>query len=632
MPSDAAGTEEVGTFQEALRLYRQGGRPDAEALLARLLERQPDHFDALYLMGLIALQSARAERAAAFIERAVRINPAVAAAFRHLGDAFRDSARPAEALAAYAQALALRPNFAIAHLHRGAVLMALHRAQDALADFDAAIAAGANDAAALTYRAAALIDLQRPSEALASCDRALALDAGFVVAHVNRAAASYLIGDYAAVLDSCDRALANSPDFAMARAYRAAAACALRRTDEALVEIDRAVALDPRSAFAHNVRCLVLLDLERAAEALISSDAAIALQPELADAHNNRGIALTGMHRFDAAIESFDRAIALRPDVREPYFNKACRLLMRGEYAAGWELYEKRGGAVAISAQAAAGRPDWNGVEPIDGRIFYTHAEQGLGDTLQFCRYAKLLEARGARVILSVQSGLRTLLGSLGSAIRVIGPTEDPGAFDHHCALLSLPRVLGTRVDTIPADVPYLAAEPARVVHWRERLGTQGFRIGIRWQGSQGRVDIGRSFPVRHFEAIATIPGVRLISLQKGPGSEQLEALPAGMAVEQLGADFEPGGPDDFLDVAAVMQSLDLVITSDTSIAHLAGALGQPTWVALKDLPDWRWMLEREDSPWYPTLRLFRQPAQGDWASVFERMHTLLSRRLSPSA
>jgi hypothetical protein len=186
--------------------------------------------------------------------------------------------------------------------------------------------------------------------------------------------------------------------------------------------------------------------------------------------------------------------------------------------------------------------------------------------------------------------------------------------------LLSLPRVFGTTLETIPSRVPYLEPEPSAVAAWRARLGDHERLIGIRWQGSTGRADAGRSFGLHHFERLARIPGVRLVSLQKGPGSEQLRELPPNWRVQDLGDDFEPGGPDAFLDVAAVLQSLDLVITSDTSIAHLAGALARPTWVALKQVPDWRWLLDREDSPWYPSMRLFRQQRPGDWAGVFERM------------
>jgi hypothetical protein len=278
----------------------------------------------------------------------------------------------------------------------------------------------------------------------------------------------------------------------------------------------------------------------------------------------------------------------------------------------------------------SSARPLWDGGEDIAGKTLLTYAEQGLGDTLQFCRFAPLLAARGARVILAVQDTLRTLLRGLGAGIEVVGFSDIPREFDFHCPLLSLPRVLHKRLDSIPATVPYLRPDPDRVSIWRERLGTHGRLIGIRWQGSTGRADAGRSFPLRHFEPLARIPGIRLISLQKGVGSEQLLELPSQWRVEDLGAAFEPGGGDAFLDVAAVMECLELIITSDTSITHLAGALGRPTWLALKRVPDWRWMLERDDSPWYPTVRCFRQRRTGDWEGVFDRMCRALVEDRSP--
>jgi hypothetical protein len=328
------------------------------------------------------------------------------------------------------------------------------------------------------------------------------------------------------------------------------------------------------------------------------------------------------LQRYVEADASFDRAIALQPDAMEPYFNKGVRRLQIGDFEQGWELYERR--PLARRFEETAGRPRWDGREDIAGTRILIYSEQGLGDTLQFCRYAKLLKARGADVILCVQESLCTLLNSLSPGIRVVSSQAPVPEYDLHCPLLSLPRGFATRLDSIPADVPYLSADSARVASWRKRIGTHGRLIGIRWQGSTGRADVGRSFPLRHFQAIADIADVRLISLQKGVGSEQLLDCPIEWRVEDLGADFEPGGRDAFLDVAAVMECLELIITSDTSVAHLAGALGRPTWLVLKKVPDWRWMLEREDCPWYPSMRVFRQEQDGDWHALFERMRDQL--------
>jgi hypothetical protein len=405
-----------------------------------------------------------------------------------------------------------------------------------------------------------------------------------------------------------------SPDSPSAHAYLGCALLELHRLDEALTSLTRAVALDPSHAIAHNAKALGLIDLDRPAEALESCQRAIDAQPQRSDCYNTRGMLQDDPVR---ALADFERAIALKPDANEPRFNKATLLLRRGDFREGWDLYEfrpRRGAWSGLDPERL-----WNGGEDIAGKIFFTYAEQGLGDTIQFCRYAKLLAARGARVVLAVHDSLVSLFRELDSNITVVAFGESVPEFDRHCALLSLPRAFGTTAGTIPGGIPYLSAPVDHIARWRDRLGQPaGKRVGIRWQGSTGRVDRGRSFALGEFAPIATIDDVELLSLQIGPGSEQLD-LPRDWAVAPPGADLE-----SFLDTAAVIRLTDLVITSDTSIAHLAGALGHPVWLALKHLPEWRWMLGRDDSPWYPTMRLFRQPRPGDWATVFESMRAAL--------
>jgi hypothetical protein len=255
----------------------------------------------------------------------------------------------------------------------------------------------------------------------------------------------------------------------------------------------------------------------------------------------------------------------------------------------------------------------------------FIYWEQGLGDTIQFCRFLKLAAQRGANIIFSARNCLHELLKTLSPSIKLIGERETPAHFDYHCSIMSLPLAFETATHNIPADIPYLHADPARIQHWKQKLGSEGFKIGIVWQGTKGKVDAGRSFALKEFEGISRLSGVRLISLQKGGGLEQLENLPAGMKVESLGEMFDAGA-NAFLDTAAVMENLDLIISSDTAIAHLAGALGRPVWLILKDNPDWRWMLDRSDSPWYPSMRLFRQKIRGDWAGIFADVAAELHR------
>jgi hypothetical protein len=242
-----------------------------------------------------------------------------------------------------------------------------------------------------------------------------------------------------------------------------------------------------------------------------------------------------------------------------------------------------------------------------------------LGDTIQFCRYLPLLVKAGAKVLFAPHEKLRRLVSTVSDDIEIVDVDDRDLDFDYHVPLMSLPLAFRTTLESVPSDCPYLFAQPDRVTHWRDRLGSEGFKIGICWQGSRNKIDFGRSFPLSLFEGLSKIEGVRLVSLHRGDGEAQLADLPDGMVVETLGEDFDAGA-EAFLDTAAVMHCCDLVITSDTAVAHLAGALGVRTWVALKYVPDWRWMLDREDSPWYPTMRLFRQGSRGDWPSVFDDM------------
>ncbi len=399
-----------------------------------------------------------------------------------------------------------------------------------------------------------------------------------------------------------------------------------RRTQRGVELISKAIGFNAKRALAHNNLGNGLRDLNRLEDALASYDKAIALKPDFAEAYSNRGNALQELQRPEDALASCDKAIALKPDDAEANSNQSHCLLRMGRFEQGWRQYEWRKKHKEPIAARSFPQPLWSGAEDLEGKILFIHWEQGLGDTIQFCRYARLAEARGAKVVLSVQEPLRRLLTQLSPTVQIIGGAERPARFDYHSPLLSLPLAFATTRETIPAEIPYLGAEHERVENWKQRLGGDGFKIGICWQGKKGKIDIGRSFSLREFVNIAAVPDVRLISLQKNDGTEQLANLPEGMNVETLGADFD-AGPNAFLDTAAVMEHMDLVITSDTATAHLAGALGRPTWVALKRVPDWRWLLEGSKSRWYPTMRLFRQKLPGEWKPVFDDMLKELTGR-----
>jgi ADP-heptose:LPS heptosyltransferase len=297
-----------------------------------------------------------------------------------------------------------------------------------------------------------------------------------------------------------------------------------------------------------------------------------------------------------------------------------------GDFEHGWPEYEWRWRRPK-SPPRRLPQPRWDGA-PLAGKTLLVYMEQGLGDMLQFIRYAPLLKAQGANVLVECPAFLHPLLSRCPGIDRLLAEGSPLPEFDVHVPLLSLPHLLGTTLATIPAQVPYLYAGEERVQRWAEELRPlEGFKVGICWQGNRHHQwDHFRSFPVEHFAALAAVPGVRLVSLQKGPGAEQLRKLGGSFPVVELDSEKDASAAA-FMDTAAIMKNLDLVVTVDTSIAHLAGGLGVPVWVALSAVSDWRWLLQREDSPWYPTLRLFRQRALGDWDGVFGRMAAELKKQ-----
>ena len=357
--------------------------------------------------------------------------------------------------------------------------------------------------------------------------------------------------------------------------------------------------------------------------ALRCSEAALAARPDYAPAMLLRGNILLNMGRQSDALASFDAAIAAEPDYHDAYYHRGSALLLTGHFAEGWRDFEHRWQATDCDfPRPAVKAPEWRG-EPLEGKSIFVYSEQGLGDRIQFARYLLDVARKNTKLTFFCHPSLIRLFQRFRDKMEIIDTVEPGQPFDYQCALMSLPELLHAPTP-VPDAVPYLFAENALVAKWHQRIGEHGFKVGLCWQGNpEGKVDKGRSIPLAKFRPLATIPGVRLISLQKNHGLEQLADLPEDMTIETLG-EFDTGG-DAFVDTAAIMQNLDLVITSDTAIPHLAGALDRPVWVGLKAMPDWRWMLGRSDSPWYKSLRLFRQPVPGDWDSVFRTMAEELS-------
>jgi hypothetical protein len=349
----------------------------------------------------------------------------------------------------------------------------------------------------------------------------------------------------------------------------------------------------------------------------------VELKPDFDEAHYNLAVALKDQGKPGEAIACYRRALELTPDFAQAHLNQSMMLLLTGDFERGWAEYQWRW-KTATCPPRHYSKAFWDG-QPLEGRAIFLYAEQGLGDAIQFVRYVALVKQRGGTVIVGCQGPLLSLFQSCGGIDRLLRKGDQLPALDIQASLESLPGIFHTALDDLPATVPYLFADPALVDRWRQELRhLAGFKIGIAWRGNpRHENDRNRSIPLGCFEPLVRCGGVRLLSLQKGAGVEQLQDVAGRFPITDLGSRLE-----DFTDTAAAIVNLDLVIACDTAVAHLAGALGTAAWVAIPFVPDWRWLMDRDDSPWYPTVRLFRQQKPGDWAGVFDAMKAALSSQL----
>ena len=516
--SSAARVQTI--FSGALALHQKGQLAQAKAGYQQILKIQPEHFDSLHLLGVIAKQTNNPQQAVELIDKAIEINPNVAATYSNRGNALKELKQLDAAVASYDKAIALNPNYVEAHTNRGIALQ----------------------------------ELNQPGAAIASYDKAIALNPNYAEAHFNLGVAL-----------------------------------------QELKQLDAAVA---------------------------GYDKAIALKPDYAEAYSNRGVALEELKQLDAAVASHDKAIALKPDYADAYWNKSLALLVGGDLEKGWELFEwrwKRNSFTAPNRNFT--QPLWLGTETIKGKTILLHSEQGLGDTIQFFRYVKLVADLGAKVILELETPLIPLLSSSASDLQVVARGLALPAFDFHCPLLSLPLAFKTSLATIPSAQAYLRVAVSKASEWADKLGVKVKpRAGLVWSGSTiHKNDFNRS--IKLSALVPFLPeSVEYFSLQKEVREYDQVTLQGYPAIRHFGDEL-----NDFSDTAALCEQMDVVISVDTSVAHLSAALGKATWVLLPYAPDWRWLLDREDTPWYPSARLFRQRANGGWASVFEEVNAALA-------
>ena len=644
----------------AMQLHRAGDYAGAERLYREILAFDPGHADALNLLGVMAHQLGHHEAAVALIEqaiarrggeasfhynlgaalkaqgkaeaasdsfeRALQLKPDYAEAHNNLGNLHREAGRLEAAASCFGRALALKPELAEAHNNLGGVEEIQGRLAAAEASFRRAVAARPDFVLAWCNLGRVLLALGRPDEAGARYRQALTLKPDCAEAENGLGTVLAGQGRHDEAMAWYGQALARRPDFAEAHYNLALAFAAEGRFAEAIEAHRRALQHAPRYVEAWNNLGVALQVEGRFAEAVAAYEKAVALRPDNAMSHNNLGTALQSLGRPEAALASYRRALALAPDYAGARMNLATCLLLTGELRQGFAAFQARWQVPDSPIRMPdLPRPLWAGEDPA-GRRILVHCEQGLGDSLQFIRYATLLAGQGAQVIVLTPPALARLFRSI-PGIEIVEAIPEPDSYDCHIPLLCLPSLLGTELATIPAAIPYLAPDQLQVRSWAVRLAATSPRprIGLVWAGAPRTadpqayaVDRRRSLALAQLAPLADVPNLRFISLQKGPPARQ--APPPGLELLDVADELE-----DFADTAALIANLDLIIGVDTSVPHLAGALGKPVWLLSRFDGCWRWLLDRTDSPWYPTLRLFRQTAPGDWVSVIREVRQALA-------
>jgi tetratricopeptide (TPR) repeat protein len=656
------GAESADAHKNLALVAMQKGRLDeAAAAFQDAIRIRSDDPETRNDLGVVLARMGRRDEAEASYREALRIRPDFADAHNNLGNVLRNRGRHDEAVACFREALRLRPDYPEAYNNLGITLRAQGKLDESIAHYQRALALRPTYAEALNNMGFALAHRGKPDAAIICYQQAARLKANYFEANHNLGNALSEQGRHDEGIVAYHEALRIRPDEPRVLKCLAITLSRREKFDEAVTTFRQALKLRPDYADAWNDLGITLARQSKHKEAADAYHEAIKFRPnyaeafnnlgnalrcigkfdestecyrkalehkpQYADAYNNYGIALSEMGRFEEAVASYTRCLELRPNHVDAHMNRALTWLRKGDYAQGWAEYEWRWKKRPLSNRPLI-QPQWNGF-PLKGRTVLLITEQGFGDVLQFIRYAPVLKAQGARVIFECPEKLIKLLeGSPGVDVLLQQGAPLP-PYDVYAPLLTVPGLVGTSLDQVPNQVPYLHPDPKLVEKWRDELsGYHEFKVGINWQGNPKYAgDFHRSIPLKCFEPLARVPGVRLFSLQKNDGIDQLAQIAGKFEVTELGSRLDvDSGP--FRDTAAVLKCLDLFVTSDTAVAHLAGALGVPVWMPLSTTPDWRWLSAREDNPWYPTMRIFRQETFLDWTPVFDRIATELRRKV----
>lgn len=605
-------------FITAWNHHQQGDFEQARAAYQQAIELYPQHYDALHFLGVLETQAGNYSQAVDWISKAVSVDSNDPAAYFNLGIAQKNLQQHQAALHSYNRALALADDFVEAYNNRGNLLTELEEYTLAEDSYQRALALKPDYAEAYNNLGTLYKILKQYPLALENYQQAIVCKADYAEAYFNLANLLEAGKQYDAALLGYEQALALNPD-----SVECLIACGnlydeLKDYPAALAYYERAIRLKPDFAPLYNNCGNVYKALAQTAAAMRCYDQAIDLQADYAEAYQHRGCLYKHNGQLAQAIQDFQRAIAIKPDFADAHFSLGLCLLQLGDYAQGWLEYEWRWRRQNLPVlQRKFITPCWTGREALVGKTLFLYSEQGLGDTLQFCRYLKPVADRGAKIILDVQQPLHGLFDSFRGSVELLPYGADFPDFDYHCSLLSLPLAFATLVDSIPNTIPYLHSDAGKALSWQQRLGEKNRpRIGLVWSGNPGfENDINRSVNLAEFVEILPGDNCQYICLQKELRETDRQTLQAHPELLFFGDELE-----DFTDTAALASCMDLVVSTCTSVPHLTAAMAIPTWILLSANPDWRWLLERNDSPWYPGVKLFRQPGAGDWSAVFQQV------------
>lgn len=596
----------MNELREAYAAHQSGRLVEAERGYLAALQQSPDEVDALHLLGVLRHQQGRNAEAVELLRRAVALRPRFAGAHLNLGNAWKALRQFDEAQASYRAALAVQPDFAHAHFNLANTLVTLEHHEDAINHFEQAVRLQPTHAAAFNNLGNSLAALQRHEAAAGAFYKAIQLQPGYAGAHNNLGLALNALGRHDEALDQFRKALLTEPNFTLARFNYGTTLDKLSRSADAIEPLERVTRDQPAFAPAHYALGNAYANLGRLANAEAALAKSVELDPSFALAWQDYGTVAYDLGDYARAGHAFEEATRLRPDLALAQYNRGLVALMNGDFERGFDAYEWRWNVWPRPTVAA---PPWRGgALPETGKRLLIHAEQGLGDTIQFIRYVPRLVAAGAQVVLEVQPSLAKLFAPSAEAwgVELIERGARRPAVDAECPLLSLPLALGTRANSIPRNVPYVMA-PGLGSGYTE---TTRRRVGIVWSGAIRERRETRAIPVDALTSLFVIEDIEWCVLQHEVLDEDRVRLAAWSSISY------PDKPKDFADTADLIAQLDLVVTIDTSVAHLAGAMGRPVWIMLPKGPDWRWGPSASTTPWYPGAKLFRQTTAGDWSGV----------------